>query len=236
MGIQAIKGVEIGDGFETARRRGSVAHDEMYPGPGGVIRSTNRAGGLEGGMTNGQAAAGPRGDEADLDGAARAGHRRHGHRRRGGGDPSALRRLRGARRRRRRRVDGGPGARPRRAGEVRRRLARRDQDQHRVATWQAIAARDHDARASGCHGAQGGARRVARARASRPSGAGWPRRSTSPFLDTDAAIEAKTGRTIADLFATDGEQEFRRIEEEVVRAALAETRRGARARRRRRHH
>jgi chorismate synthase len=55
MGIQAIKGVEIGDGFETARRRGSVAHDEMYPGPGGVLRSTNRAGGLEGGMTNGQA-------------------------------------------------------------------------------------------------------------------------------------------------------------------------------------
>jgi chorismate synthase len=54
MGIQAIKGVEIGDGFETARRRGSVAHDEMYPGPDGVMRSTNRAGGLEGGMTNGQ--------------------------------------------------------------------------------------------------------------------------------------------------------------------------------------
>ncbi|MDI3315113.1 MAG: chorismate synthase [Mycobacterium sp.] len=54
MGIQAIKGVEIGDGFATARRRGSHAHDEMYPGPGGVARSTNRAGGLEGGMTNGQ--------------------------------------------------------------------------------------------------------------------------------------------------------------------------------------
>jgi chorismate synthase len=61
MGIQAIKGVEIGDGFETARRRGSLAHDEMYPqgspglsGPGLVLRSTNRAGGLEGGMTNGQ--------------------------------------------------------------------------------------------------------------------------------------------------------------------------------------
>jgi chorismate synthase len=54
MGIQAIKGVEIGDGFETARRRGSVAHDEIYPGPDGVVRSTNRAGGLEGGMTNGQ--------------------------------------------------------------------------------------------------------------------------------------------------------------------------------------
>jgi chorismate synthase len=54
MGIQAIKGVEIGDGFETARRRGSVAHDEIHPGPDGVMRSTNRAGGLEGGMTNGQ--------------------------------------------------------------------------------------------------------------------------------------------------------------------------------------
>ncbi len=54
MSIQAIKGVEIGDGFETARRRGSRAHDEMYPGPDGIARSTNRAGGLEGGMTNGQ--------------------------------------------------------------------------------------------------------------------------------------------------------------------------------------
>jgi chorismate synthase len=54
MGVQAIKGVEIGDGFETARRRGSGAHDEMFPGPDGVLRSTNRAGGLEGGMTNGQ--------------------------------------------------------------------------------------------------------------------------------------------------------------------------------------
>jgi chorismate synthase len=54
MGIQAIKGVEIGDGFTTARRRGSLAHDEMYPGSDGVVRSTNRAGGLEGGMTNGQ--------------------------------------------------------------------------------------------------------------------------------------------------------------------------------------
>ena len=42
------------------------------------------------------------------------------------------------------------------------------------------------------------------------------------MLDTDAAIEELTGRTIADIFATDGEQEFRRIEEGVVRTALAE--------------
>ena len=54
MGIQAIKGVEIGDGFATARRRGSAAHDEMRPGPDGVLRATNRAGGIEGGMTNGE--------------------------------------------------------------------------------------------------------------------------------------------------------------------------------------
>jgi chorismate synthase len=54
MSIQAMKGVEIGDGFTTARRRGSAAHDEMAPGPDGVIRTTNRAGGLEGGMTNGE--------------------------------------------------------------------------------------------------------------------------------------------------------------------------------------
>ena len=54
MGIQAMKGVEVGDGFATARRRGSAAHDEMAPGPDGVVRRTNRAGGLEGGMTNGE--------------------------------------------------------------------------------------------------------------------------------------------------------------------------------------
>ncbi len=42
------------------------------------------------------------------------------------------------------------------------------------------------------------------------------------LLDTDVAIEQQTGRTIADIFATDGEREFRRIEEEVVRASLAE--------------
>jgi shikimate kinase len=42
------------------------------------------------------------------------------------------------------------------------------------------------------------------------------------MLDTDAAIEKRTGRRIADIFATDGEEEFRRIEEDVIRAALAE--------------
>ena len=54
MSIQAIKGVEVGDGFTTARRRGSQAHDEMEPGAGGVRRVTNRAGGIEGGMSTGE--------------------------------------------------------------------------------------------------------------------------------------------------------------------------------------
>ncbi|QAY62720.1 chorismate synthase [Xylanimonas allomyrinae] len=55
MGIQAIKGVEVGDGFRTARRRGSVAHDEIVRGADGrVERLSNRAGGIEGGMSNGE--------------------------------------------------------------------------------------------------------------------------------------------------------------------------------------
>ena len=54
MGIQAIKGVEVGDGFDLARTRGSLAHDEMEPCPGGVVRLRNRSGGTEGGMSNGE--------------------------------------------------------------------------------------------------------------------------------------------------------------------------------------
>jgi chorismate synthase len=55
MGIQAIKGVEVGDGFETAKRRGSVAHDEIERDVNGVVhRLTDRAGGIEGGMSNGE--------------------------------------------------------------------------------------------------------------------------------------------------------------------------------------
>lgn len=56
MGIQAFKGVEIGDGFRTAARRGSAAHDEIDRDPetGLIVRRTNRAGGIEGGVTNGE--------------------------------------------------------------------------------------------------------------------------------------------------------------------------------------
>jgi len=54
MGIQAIKGVEVGDGLRTAGRRGSQAHDEIEYFDGKVTRRTNRAGGVEGGITNGE--------------------------------------------------------------------------------------------------------------------------------------------------------------------------------------
>jgi chorismate synthase len=54
MSIHAIKGVEIGDGFVTARRRGSAAHDEIEDRGRGISRRTNRAGGIEGGMSTGE--------------------------------------------------------------------------------------------------------------------------------------------------------------------------------------
>lgn len=54
MSIQAIKGVEIGAGFEYAEKPGSAMHDEMYIEGTHVYRKTNNAGGLEGGMTNGE--------------------------------------------------------------------------------------------------------------------------------------------------------------------------------------
>lgn len=53
MGIQAIKGVEVGDGFETTKRPGSRAHDELEVGDDGFRRVSNRAGGTEGGMSTG---------------------------------------------------------------------------------------------------------------------------------------------------------------------------------------
>ncbi|MGA8256150.1 MAG: chorismate synthase [Nocardioides sp.] len=54
MGIQAIKGVEVGDGFEVAATPGSLAHDEMVPTPDGIRRVSGRSGGIEGGMSTGE--------------------------------------------------------------------------------------------------------------------------------------------------------------------------------------
>jgi len=54
MSIQAIKGVEVGDGFSVADRPGSAVHDQMHLAEAGIERSSNRAGGIEGGMSNGE--------------------------------------------------------------------------------------------------------------------------------------------------------------------------------------
>jgi len=54
MGIQAIKGVEVGDGFELAATPGSKAHDEMVPTDDGIRRVSGRSGGTEGGMSTGE--------------------------------------------------------------------------------------------------------------------------------------------------------------------------------------
>lgn len=54
MSIQAMKGVEVGDGIQSARRRGSEAHDEIFYEDGVFVRNSDRAGGVEGGMTTGQ--------------------------------------------------------------------------------------------------------------------------------------------------------------------------------------
>jgi chorismate synthase len=54
MSIQSVKGVEVGDGFATAARLGSKAHDEIVAGGAGLSRTSMRAGGIEGGMSTGQ--------------------------------------------------------------------------------------------------------------------------------------------------------------------------------------
>ena len=54
MGVQAVKAVEIGAGLELARRRGSQSHDEIVRDERGVFRETNRAGGIEAGVSNGE--------------------------------------------------------------------------------------------------------------------------------------------------------------------------------------
>ena len=131
MGIQAIKGVEVGDGFDLARVPGSKAHDEIVPTDEGIRRTSGRSGGTEGGLTTGELlrvraamkpiATVPRAlatIDVSTGEATKAHHQRSdvcavpaaGHRRRG---------------------DGGAGARGRGGGEVRRRHRARDPAQRR---------------------------------------------------------------------------------------------------------
>ena len=122
MSIQAIKGVEVGDGFTTATRRGSVAHDEIETTERGVARRTNRAGGIEGGMSTGEVvrlrvamkpiSTVPRALDTIDTGTGEPGQ----------GHQPAQRRHRGAGRGGGSRGHGGPGAGRGGSGEVRRRL------------------------------------------------------------------------------------------------------------------
>ena len=125
--IQAIKGVGFGDGFGLTNVPGSAAHDEVFPGGGpyGFHRTTNHAGGIEGGMTNGETRRRQGRDEAAADADQAVAQRRHRHRRGDAGAARAHRLLHRAGGRRRRRGDGRAGLRRRLSREVRRRQHRR---------------------------------------------------------------------------------------------------------------
>ena len=191
MGIQAIKGVEVGDGF--AHRRAAAApqaHDEIVSGPPTACAArTGRAGGIEGGMIDRRAAAGARRDEADLDGAAGAAHRRRRHRRAGHGDQPALRRVRGA---------GGRRSSPRRWSRWCSptpcwRSSAATRWPRPAATSRATSTHlsDRPRGALTCRLASCWSGRRGRARP--PSAGGWPSASGLPFRDTDADVEADAG-------------------------------------------
>ena len=208
MGIQAVKGVEIGDGFALAGERGSAAHDEIFRDERGLYRETNRAGGIEGGVSNGEeivvrAAMKPlptlmrplRSVDLATGEPAEALVERS--------DVAAVealvRRRRGFRRLRAR--TGSPR-------EVRRRLAQRlRRGPSRVSGADRLAAPlDKHLALIGFMGA--GKSRL---------GAEVAERIGRPFVDLDREIERASGRTIPDLFVASGEPAFRVLEAEARR-------------------
>ena len=220
MGIQAIKGVEVGDGFRTAapaRLRRPRRDRSATPTASSAAR-TNRAGGIEGGMTNGEVlrvraamkpiSTVPRAlatvDVATGEAATRA--------------PPALGRVRRAARRRRRRGDGRARAGRGPAGEVRRRLGGRVRAQPRayVAAIPALRGTGDATRArASCSSARPGS-------ASRRWGARSPS-ARRRVRDTDADVEAAAGKAITEIFVDDGEPQFRALERAVVAGARAST-------------
>jgi chorismate synthase len=208
MGVQSVKAVEVGDGLETARRRGSVAHDEIdlvaaRDGQQRVQRRTDRAGGIEGGMTNG---------EVLLHGAPRARHRRHRHAGARRGHQPAQRRLRGAPRQRRHGGDGRPGAGRRRRGEVRRGLGSRDPPQRAVLPR--LVARPVSGPLLALVGPPASGKTTVGTALARALGVA--------LRDTDHDIEAEVGSSVADVFIQYGEAHFRALEVAAVARALAE--------------
>ena len=231
MSIQAVKGVEIGDGFEVAGRRGSAAHDADRAGttePSEYRRESTLAGGTEGGMTTGEllvvrAAMKPlatlnrptledrRRRHQGVDGQLQGAHRRH--RRAGDG--------------RRRRDDGGARPGRRGAAQVRRRLGGRVRAQRRVVPQLArlaavgVAADQHLVLVGLMGSGKTTVARIAAERLGRQ------------VIDSDAVIEGATGRTVREIFADDGEDAFRAFETAALLEALADAGAGRDRRRRR---
>ena len=210
MGIQAVKGVEVGDGFALAGERGSAAHDEIFRDdqrllPGDEPRRRHRRRRLERGGDRR-----PGRDEAAADAHAPVAVGRPRDRRAGRGARRTKRRRRGRGALGRRRGIGRLRARPRRAGEVRRRRRRglRRRASRLPRAHPVVGAVDKHLALIGFMGA--GKSKLGRELA---------RLTGRPFVDTDEEIEKRFG-PIGELFER-GEPEFRRIEEQVVAEALA---------------
>ena len=223
MSIQAVKGVEIGDGFEVAGRLGSQAHDAIRwnAETASYTRLSTLAGGLEGGMTNGEllvarAAMKPLAtlnrptletvDTATKESAVSFKERTDVTAVSGDG--------------RRRRDDGRPRARAGGAAQVRRRLGRRVRPQRRSVPTHAVSART--CVLVGLMGV--GKTTVGRVLADRLG---------RELVDSDERIEALTGRTVKQILADGGVIELRRREADALFDALADAR-AARDRRGRR--
>ena len=220
MGIQAIKGVEVGDGFELAATPGSRAHDEIVPTDDGLRRTSGRSGGTEGGMSTGEVLRVRAAMKPIATVPQGAAHRRRHHRRGDGRPPPALRRVRGAGRRDRRRGDGRAGARRGGAGEVRRRLRAGDPAQRRELPGhpevQVITTLLAHART---RSRPSWSARWARAR---PRSGGWsPRRGASPCATPTPTSWRPRGAAISDIFVDSGEEHFRALEAKAVAEALA---------------
>ena len=220
MSIQAMKGVGIGDGFDLAGRVGSQAHDEIFwSEERGFHRETNRAGGIEGGMTTGDplVVRGAMKPLPDADQAAALG--RHRDQGAGPGAARAHRLVHRARGGRGRRGDGRARAGRRLPREVRRRPHRRRARGRCAPTRSASGggAGSHRAARSCSSASWAPARRAPRARSRRELG-------VEP-LDSDRELERELGEPIESFFDREGEAAFREREEEVVLRLLDARRR-----------
>ncbi len=230
MSIQAVKAVEIGDGWDNAARRGSEAHDAIFFDPDGGLRAAHRPSRRDRGRHLQRRP--PRGarrhEAAGHAEPARPPDRRRRHEGVDGQLPRAHRCHGRARDGRRRRVDDGARAGHRGAAQVRRRLARRSRAQprrvRRLARDDAVVRRRQPERGSGQRG-----KVTPRILLVGMMGAG---KTTTGHLvadrlgwgyrDSDADVEAATGLTVPELFARDGEAAFRQAEADVLADACAD--------------